>query len=110
MESSKALEKCPVYLKLKTKEKGNKNTKVSKKDLWHFSEFFHGDLKRKPICKAKECRRFNRLANGGYASEDLTHTLVFRHRLGREGSMLSKMGELNPIVFIEDFNEVAQID
>ncbi len=62
------------------------------------------------MCEAKECQRFNRLANGSHALEDLTHTLVFRHGLGREGSMLNKMGELNPIVFIEDPKEAKAND
>ncbi len=107
IESLISLEKCPVYLKLKKKEKGNKSINISKKDLWHFSEFFHGDLRGKPMCEAKECRQFNRLANGGHAMEDLAHTLVFRHRLGREGSMLNKMGQLNPIVFVEDWDKAT---
>ncbi len=93
--------------KEKEKEKG-KESEVSKKDLWHFSEYFHGgDNQRRrsrEICpdsnsNSRNCRIVDRLTEGGYSPRDLAHLLIFRHREGREGSMLKHMGKLNPIVF-----------
>ncbi len=52
---------------------------VSHTDLWHFSEYFHGNGENKPKCPAKTCQHFNRLSLGGYALEDERHLLIFRH-------------------------------
>ncbi len=64
-----------------------------------FSEYFHGDEKRKPMCPSKDCPKMAQLSNGGYSPRDLRHALLFRHPLEREGSMLKNMGKLNPIIF-----------
>ncbi|MCP3927367.1 MAG: hypothetical protein GY714_32825, partial [Desulfobacterales bacterium] len=102
--SNLSINKCPIYCDLKKKEKENDKTEVSKKDLWHFSEYFHGNLEDKPICRAKNCPHFNRLANGGYSPRDMRHTLVFRHGIGR----VKKEAKLNPIIFIKDESEIIE--
>ncbi len=50
MSNSSIFEKCPIYCKLKRKEVENDETEISKMDLWHFSEFFHGDLRHINRC------------------------------------------------------------
>ncbi len=65
-ESFFEFEACPVYRRLRKKEIENDTSEVSKKDLWHFSEYFHGDERKKPMCVSRNCRQFSRLEDGGY--------------------------------------------
>ncbi len=95
-------EECPIYREMKEieieKEKDSEKKEPSLEDLWHFSEYFHGDERRKPMCTSSNCRIVNRLANGGYSRRDLRHTIVFRHDISqRKGSMLRIL--YNPLYF-----------
>ncbi len=58
---------CPIFQVLKKRDLIN-SKKVNIKEIWHITEFFHGESERRPICPRKEskCSKMHRLANGGY--------------------------------------------
>ncbi len=108
---SNLLEGCPIYREMMKNDLKNVG-KVSKKNLWHFSEYFHGKREEKPICpKRDKCEVVQRLSKGGYSDRDLRHSMVLRHPLQREGSTLgiTKKTNVNFITFHESMQEIGKI-
>ncbi|MCP5010931.1 MAG: hypothetical protein GY942_13200, partial [Aestuariibacter sp.] len=84
------------------------NEEISFESYSHLQRFRHFSKKerKKMICeKAERCPAFIRLENGGFKRKDLAHTFLFKHNAARKTGVLNKMGELNPFIFDEKFDE-----
>ncbi len=87
-------DKCPIYRRLKERD-GKDEKEDNKEDVWHIQNYFHGRRERKPLCKnPRNCERVQRLHGRGYSPEDMRHSLIYRHKMIRQSSMLAKIGDL----------------
>ncbi len=90
--------KCPIYEVLKKRDMVN-SKKVTMKEIWHITEYWHGKSERRHICPRKErrCSKMHRLENGGYHPTDIRHSVIFRHPNFRREEKFRNIPTMNTI-------------